>query len=312
MQHLGRAEAVENVDAVALAPAPADLGRQRFAGGDAAADLQLGSRRRRGARQKGGIERRHRIEDRDVVLLEELGDRVRRRPLRQQHGGGARRQRKSERVAEPVGEEQLRHRIADVVFADADHRRRIKRVGEFQIGMGMHRALRPAGRARRVEPEAHVVARRCRGSAFRNLGIGLGFGHQLVEREMRMRVLAGDDDMFEVVALPDRIGEFVVERFGDDQHPRPRIVEHEAVVGLGHQRVDRDRHDAGLDGAEERGRPIDGVEEADENALLAAAAERAQHLAEAFDPVGELGIGVLAAIDRYRRVCCRGRRRDCA
>ncbi len=42
MQHLGRAEAVEDVDAVALAPAPADLGRQRFAGGDAAAHFQLG------------------------------------------------------------------------------------------------------------------------------------------------------------------------------------------------------------------------------------------------------------------------------
>ena len=35
-----------------------------------------------------------------------------------------------------------------------------------------------------------------------------------------MRVVAGDDDVLEVVALPDRVGEFVVERFGDDQHPR--------------------------------------------------------------------------------------------
>ena len=102
--------------------------------------------------------------------------------------------------------------------------------------------------------------------------------------------------MFEVIAVPDRVGEFLVERFGDDQHPRPRIVEHEAVVGLGHQRVDRHRHDAGLDGAEKSGRPVDGVEEADQNAFLAAAAERAQHLAEAIDPVGKRGIGVLAAV----------------
>ena len=111
-----------------------------------------------------------------------------------------------------------------------------------------------------------------------------------------MRVVAGDDDMFEVIAVPDRVGEFGVERFGDDQQPRPRILEHEAVIGLGHQRVDRNRDDAGLDGAEKSGRPIDGVEEADQNALLAADAERAQHMAEALDPLGKLGIGVLAAV----------------
>ena len=110
-----------------------------------------------------------------------------------------------------------------------------------------------------------------------------------------MRILTGDDDVFDVVAVPDRLGEFLVERFGDDEDPRPQILQHEAVVGFGHQRVDRNRDDAGLDRAEERGRPIDGVEEADQNTLLAAAAERAQHLAEAFDPVGKLGIGVLAA-----------------
>ena len=101
--------------------------------------------------------------------------------------------------------------------------------------------------------------------------------------------------MVEVIAVPDRVGEFPVERFGDDQDPRRRIFEHEAVVGLGHQRVDRDRHDAGLDGAEKSRRPVDGVEEADQNAFLAAAAERAQHLSEALDPVGKRGIGVLAA-----------------
>ena len=66
VQHLGRAEAVENVDAVALAPAPADIGRQRFAGGDAAAHFQLGALRRRGAGEKGGIERRHGVEHGDA------------------------------------------------------------------------------------------------------------------------------------------------------------------------------------------------------------------------------------------------------
>ncbi len=90
--------------------------------------------------------------------------------------------------------------------------------------------------------------------------------------------------------------EFRQQFFGHDQQPRPRILEHEGVIVLGHQRVDRNRDNAGLDGAEERGRPVDGVEQADQDALLAADAERAQHMAEALDALGKLAIGAGAAV----------------
>ena len=68
VQHLGRAEPVEDVDAVALRPAPADLRRQRLAGGDAAAQLQLCALRRGRACEERRIERRHRVEARHLML----------------------------------------------------------------------------------------------------------------------------------------------------------------------------------------------------------------------------------------------------
>ena len=88
---------------------------------------------------------------------------------------------------------------------------------------------------------------------------------------------------------------FSIELLGHHQHARAAVRQHELVVGLGHQRVDRHRDDAGLERAEERGRPVDGVEQANQNALFALHAERAQHRAEALDAVGELAVGPGAA-----------------
>ena len=123
-----------------------------------------------GAREERGIEGRHRVEHRDRMLAQDRGDAVGRRPVRQQHRGGADRQREGQRVAEPVGEEQLRHREADVVLGDAEHGAAVEIGGEPQIGVHMHRALRLAGRARGVEPEAMssrvVGAVTVRGSAL--------------------------------------------------------------------------------------------------------------------------------------------------
>src|SRR5262249_8149718 len=50
------------------------------------------------------------------------------------------------------------------------------------------------------------------------------------------------------------------------------------------------------DRAEECRRPVDGVEEANQYAFFRAHAELAQYMAEALDPVGELGIAIFAAM----------------
>ena len=107
---------------------------------------------------------------------------------------------------------------------------------------------------------------------------------------------------------PISLANFGKQRLRDDQHPGAAVGEHEAVVLLGHQRIDRNRHDAGLDRAEESGGPVDGVEERNQHALLAPDPERAQHVAEALDALGELAIGPGAArIDVGRLVAAPGR-----
>src|SRR5579885_2558134 len=102
--------------------------------------------------------------------------------------------------------------------------------------------------------------------------------------------------MREVLALAECLRKSAVERLGYDQKARPAVLEHEAIIVLGHQRIDRHRDDAGLDGAEEGGRPVDRVEEADQDALFAPDAERAQHMTEAFDARGKITVGVFAAM----------------
>ena len=102
--------------------------------------------------------------------------------------------------------------------------------------------------------------------------------------------------MGEMFAGFDRLGEFGQQLLGHDQEPRPRILEHELVIVLGEQRVDRHRDDAGLDGAEERGRPVDGVGEAHQHALFAAHVERAQHVTEALDARRQRRVAVAAAM----------------
>jgi hypothetical protein len=113
---------------------------------------------------------------------------------------------------------------------------------------------------------------------------------------MTAAIVAGDDDMGEIGRRRDAVLEFRQQFRRYHQQPRPRIRQDETVIVLGHQRVDRHRHHAGLDGAEKGGRPVDGVGQADQDAFFAANTEAAQHMAEAVDPVGQRGIGADAAI----------------
>ena len=172
--------------------------------------------------------------------------------------------------------------------------------------MRVHRRLRLAGRAGSVEPEAYVVADRRRRRHGRAAA-----GQQFLEALMTVRVRSGDHDMGEAGAGADRLGEFRVELLRHDQKPGPAVLEHEAVIILGQQRVDGHRDHAGLDRAEEGGGPIDAVEQADENALLAADVERAQRAAEAVGPRGEIAIGPAPARIDIGESSRRARRPDC-
>ena len=156
--------------------------------------------------------------------------------------------------------------------------------------MYMHRAFRLAGGARGVEPERHVVAQRRRGVRLRLVG-----ADEILEQPVTVRFVAGDDDVLEVRALLDELFEFRKQRLRHHQAFRSAVGQHEAVVVLGEQGVDRYGDDAGLQAAEKRDRPVHGVEQRQQNALFAPDAQAAQRRAEARDPVGELAIAERAA-----------------
>ena len=286
VQHLGGTDAVEHVDAVALLPAPPDVRRQGLTRGDAVSQLQIRALGRAGMGEEGGIECRHGIEHRHRMAAQDRGDCLRGRAIRREDGGGADRHGESHGVAEPVGEKELGHRIADVAFLEAEHTAGIEVGGQAQIGVDVHRALGPAGRARGIKPKAHVVARGGRG-----VGFGPRAREQILETAMPACVLARDDHAQRIRARTDQIGEFRKQRLRHHEDLGAAVGEHEAVVILGHERIDRNGHHAGLDGPEEGGGPVDGVEEREQDALLAPDSERAQHVAEAVHALGELAVG---------------------
>lgn len=113
---------------------------------------------------------------------------------------------------------------------------------------------------------------------------------------MAVGVVAGDDDVGELGGAARRLRESGIELRRDDREPGAAVGEHEAVIVRGQKRVDRHGDDAGLDGAEKGGGPVDRVVEAEQDALLAADAERTQHVTETFDALGKLPVSAAAAV----------------
>ena len=93
--------------------------------------------------------------------------------------------------------------------------------------------------------------------------------------------------MIEIGAFADQFLELRKQHLRHHQALGAAVGQHEAVIVLGQQRVDRHGDDAGLEATEKRGRPVDGVGQRDQYALLAANAEAAQRRRKARDPIGE-------------------------
>ena len=168
LQHLGRADPVEDVDAYHRAPAFAEMRGQRLArrnaetqavGARAGADL--------GMCEQGRVERRHAIEDGGAMTAQRRKHRLRGRPIRQQDGAGADRHGKGHGIAEAVGERQFRRGEHDVVLAQPDDALAHERRSRHQAGMHVPDRLGIAGRARRVHPECDLVRHGRRGERRR-------------------------------------------------------------------------------------------------------------------------------------------------
>ena len=108
---------------------------------------------------------------------------------------------------------------------------------------------------------------------------------------MAVRLLARDHDMFEIGHPPDDILHDRQQRFGNEQHPGAAIRQHIGVLLRCQQRVERHRHDAGADGAEEHDRKIDRVEHDHRHAFFAADAETAQQIGEPAGLLLQIAIG---------------------
>ena len=157
MQHLGRADAVEDVDAEALAASarrsprgsasPAETqSAQTDSVERAAAPAPRASRRRASARRRRSSAGARRST---------LEHRVRRRPLGHQHARRADAERERHRVAEPVGEEELGRR--ERRSSSRRCRGPLARRARPQYTMSCCRCTAPLGRP--VEPESRARTR---------------------------------------------------------------------------------------------------------------------------------------------------------
>ena len=185
---------------------------------------------------------------------------------------GADRHRKRHRIAEPVGEEQLRGREHHVVGADADDALAHQPRGRHQAGVDVPHRLGLAGRTRGVQPERDLV-RHGRRTRRR-----LGAREHVLEPVHAGRERASPSgaptttmarrcgSRARIASSMSSIGAAITARCG------AAVGEQVAVLLGGQQRVDRDRHDAGADRAPERHRIVDGVVQQQDDAVLPRAA----------------------------------------
>ena len=223
------------------------------------------------------------------------------RPLGHQERGRADGERKSQRIAEAIGEEELGGREADVGLLQAEDRLAIKLGRPVRVGVRMHGSLRPAGRTRRIEPERGIV------------GLGAGrlherrlAGEKVVELDLaEVERLGGArhyDRVDLMVRLCQRSFQRRLDRAADKRCLGPRMFEHVGEIIGGHQRVDRHRRDAREHRAQKRDRPIGAVLHEQEHALLAPDPCALETRGEPPRPLVELTVGDHADIVDERRL----------
>ena len=114
MKQLGRAQPLDDFETEALGPTVEEIGRQRLRRRQAQRQAAEVGRGRARVVDQGVVQRRQPEQEGRPIALDAIEDRIGRGPPRTQHRGRADRERKRERVAEAVGEENLGRRIANI------------------------------------------------------------------------------------------------------------------------------------------------------------------------------------------------------
>ncbi|MCY1220038.1 hypothetical protein D9M72_320370 [compost metagenome] len=287
MQHFRGADAIQDVAAEMRQETLADIARQCLAGRGAHAQRHLAARGQVGRGEQAGEQCRHATENGGLLLAQTPEHRRRRGPFGHQHGGRTHRHREGQRIAQPIGKEQLGGREHDVVLADAQHLAGIQVSRMEQVAMRVHGALGPSGRARRIQPERHVVraaahglrgrtrARQHRAHAARRRAIG-----------MRRRL----DHHRRQPALLDGRLHYRQQRLRHHHGARAAVAKHIGVIVCGQQGIDRHRHHARQQAAEKYRGEINGIERAQQQPLFLAEARVAQRAGKAAGAGIELGI----------------------
>src|SRR5438876_2943582 len=253
VQHLSRADSVEDGEAECILPAAPDLGGQRLGGGDAMSDAGQVATLRTLEVQDRVVERGCAEEERWLSLFDRVEDCRGSMPPGVEHRAGAHPIRKGEVVAEPIGVEEARGRERRVLFGDAEDLLGVGDAGVRDVVLQVDDRLRLAGRAGAVEPESHIVPARRSGFDLIPVGDLVGTHHsRLVPRPRHRR-----RELFLGVGV-------------DDHDPGQRVFD-EVVIVLAslEEGIDRYRNRTDTDRAEEGGDPARGVVAGDEDALLA-------------------------------------------
>ena len=154
----------------------------------------------------------------------------------------------------------------------------------------MAHAFRHSGRSRRIEPERRLLRMRL---GRREL---IRFLDDLIrELQLPVSIFAGNHDMLERRHAPRNLAQCRPQFFRNEQHARAAIGEDVSVLLGGEQRVERHRHHAGTDRAEEHDGEIHRIEHDHRDAFFTPHTETAQQIGEA--PALRLQLAVGQVID---------------
>jgi len=193
MRHFGRSDAIQNVVAESLVPSPSQCRRQRFSRRHAQAQSQLLPAGRVFRREQRRIQGRDAVIHRRPMLNQAPVHRLRRGSFRHHDDRRARGQRKRQRGAQSVSEEQLGCGEGDVRLRKPEYPAPVQLPCQHEMRVKMDRSLRKSRRSGGVEPEAHVVDR-----CSDRLECFCRAAHQVGKPEMAMAALPGNDHVLQI------------------------------------------------------------------------------------------------------------------
>ena len=277
MAHLGRPDAVENLEPESLEPAVVNRLRQRLTRGQAEAHrpevVQPFGVRDLEHRGEGG---RYREEQGRPLARENLEHLCRLGAPGVEHGRGAHVEREIQGVAEPVGEEQPGHGEAAVVRADLQYVPPERLAADDHVVVQVHGGLGRTRRTGRVQPEGDVVLGRVRRVELVRLR-----GHELGQPDLPRPGPARHHELPQEPEMrPDRFDRRCQVLAGDDDRGAA-VVQDVLVIARLEERVRRHRHGADLQRTPKRVHELGTVGQQQQHALLHADTEPSQRVAAA-------------------------------